>query len=298
MKIKKAVITAAGWGTRFLPITKSQPKEMLPLLNRPIIQYSVEEAIACGVDLIVIVTSLGKRSIEDYFDRHFELETMLENKGETSILEEVRRLSDMVDIGFIRQKEQLGLGHAVLTARNMIGNEPFYLMLPDDLFEKREQVLKGMEQIFNTYQSDVIAVKRVKLDEVNRYGIVKYNQVEDRVLGVTDLVEKPRIEDAPSSLAVMGRYLLTPEIFDSLQHTVPGRNGEIQLTDALRRMIPQRTIYAYEFCGERWDAGTLPGWLETTFALALKDPDLAPRLRKFLVEQLNRQAESNRFSGV
>ncbi|HEY92486.1 MAG TPA: UTP--glucose-1-phosphate uridylyltransferase GalU [Dehalococcoidia bacterium] len=282
MRIKKAVITAAGWGTRFLPVTKSQPKEMLPLLNKPIIQYSVEEAIACGIDLVVIITSMGKRAIEDYFDHHFELESMLERKGETRLLEEVRRSSNMVDIGYIRQKEQLGLGHAVLTAKNMVGNEPFFLMLPDDLFENRELVLKEMMRIYENYQGSVVAVKRVAEDEVNRYGIIEYKQVADRIFKVIDLVEKPRSEDAPSDLAIMGRYLLPPEIFGAIQETSPGRNGEIQLTDALRRLLKQRPLYAYEFEGERWDAGTLPGWLEVTIALALQEPEIAPRLRKYL----------------
>jgi UTP--glucose-1-phosphate uridylyltransferase len=282
MQIKKAVITAAGWGTRFLPVTKSQPKEMLPLLSKPIIQYSVEDAIGCGVELIVVVTALGKRAIEDYFDRHFELEHMLEQKGEFRSLEEVRRSSNMVDIGYIRQKEQLGLGHAVLTARNMVGSEPFLLLLPDDIFEHRELVLKEMIRIFESYQGSVLAVKRVTQDQVSRYGIINCKQVADRVYQVTDLVEKPSADDAPSNLAIMGRYILVPEIFLALQETEPGKNGEIQLTDALRILLMRHPVYAYEFEGEQWDAGTLPGWIETTIALALKDPDIGPRLQDYL----------------
>lgn len=204
MSIRKAVITAAGRGTRFLPVTKSQHKEMLPLLNKPIIQYSVEEAIACGIELIIIVTSLGKRAIEDYFDRHFELESMLEHKGETRLLEEIRRSSNMVDIGYIRQKERLGLGHAILTVKNMVGNEPFFLIIPDDLFENRELLLKEMMRIYESYQGSVVAVKCVTGDEVTRYGIIKCKQVADHVYQLTDLVKKPRAEDAPSNLAVMG----------------------------------------------------------------------------------------------
>jgi UTP--glucose-1-phosphate uridylyltransferase len=282
MRIRKAIITAAGWGTRFLPVTKSQPKEMLPLLNKPIIQYSVEEAIACGVELIVIVTALGKRAIEDYFDRHFELEYILEQKGELRLLEEVRRSSNMVDIGYIRQKEQLGLGHAVLTAKNMIGSEPFFLMLPDDIFENRELVLKEMMRIFEHHQGSVVAVKRVTEDEVSRYGIIECKQVADRVYQVTDLVEKPQPEDAPSNLAIMGRYILVPEVFTALQETKPGKNGEIQLTDALRGLLRRHPVYALEFEGERWDAGTLQGWLETTITLALREPDIGPKLRDYL----------------
>ncbi len=281
MRIRKAIIAAAGWGTRFLPVTKSQPKEMLPLLNKPIIQYSVEEAIACGVELIVIVTSLGKRAIEDYFDHHFELERMLEQKGEFRLLEEVRRSSNTVDIGYIRQKEQMGLGHAVLTARNMIGSEPFILMLPDDIFEKRELVLGEMMRIFENYQGSVVAVKNVPEDEVSRYGIIECRQVADRLYQVTDLVEKPKIGDAPSSLAIMGRYILVPEIFAAIQQTLPGRNGEIQLTDALRGLLRRHPVYALEFEGERWDAGTLQGWLETTIAVALREPDIGPKLRDY-----------------
>ena len=282
MIIKKAVITAAGWGTRFLPVTKSQPKEMLPLLNKPIIHYSVEEAVACGVELVVIVTALGKRAIEDYFDRNYELEQMLERKGEAKLLESVRCSSNMVDIGYIRQKEQAGLGHAVLTAKNMIGNEPFVLLLPDDLFEKKEEVLRNMIRVYETYGGAVVAVKQVNEEEVSRYGIIDSRKIDDRVYQVTDLVEKPSPEKAPSNLAIMGRYVLVPEIFGALQETPPSRNSEIQLTDALRRLLQQQRVYAYEFEGERWDAGTLSGWLETTVALALRSPDLGARLSNYL----------------
>jgi UTP--glucose-1-phosphate uridylyltransferase len=285
--IKKAIITAAGWGTRFLPVTKSQPKEMLPLLNKPIIQYSVEEAVACGAELVVIVTALGKRAIEDYFDRHYALEQMLERKGETKLLEDVRHSSNMVDIGYIRQKEQLGLGHAVLITKNMIGNEPFLLLLPDDLFEQGERVLQSMIQVYEKYRGAVVAVKQVAEAEVSRYGIIDCRKIDDRVYQVTDLIEKPQPEEAPSRLAIMGRYVLIPEIFGALEETPPGRNGEIQLTDALRRLLKRQPLYAYEFEGERWDAGTLPDWLETTVALALRNEDLGPRLSKYLRKVAN-----------
>lgn len=284
MKIKKAVITAAGWGTRFLPVTKSQPKEMLPLVNKPLIQYSVEEAVACGVELVVIVTSLGKRAIEDYFDRSLELERVLEKKGDFKMAQELCSLSTMVDIAYVRQKEQLGLGHALLTTKTIIGNDPFILFLPDDLFEQHEQVLKNMMYVHEKYQGSVIAVKQVSESEVSRYGIIAARKKSDRIYQVTDLVEKPLPEDAPSNLAIMGRYILMPEIFQILRDTPPGKNGEIQLTDALKQFARRYPIFAYEFEGERYDAGTPLGWLETTISLALKDPKIGPELRRYIEE--------------
>lgn len=286
MKVRKAVITAAGWGTRFLPIAKSQPKEMLPLVNKPLIQYSVEDAIACGVEMVVIVTALGKRAIEDYFDRSFELEVMLEQKGETALVEEIRRLCTMVDICYVRQKKQLGLGHAVLTAKSVVGDEPFILLLPDDVFEQRELVLKRMLDIYERYDSSVIAVHSMPKEEISRYGIIKPNKLAERVYQVMDLIEKPLVTEAPSDLAIMGRYVLMPEIFKILEDTTPGVNGEIQLTDALRNLVRQHPIYAYEFEGERYDAGTPLGWLKTTIALALNNPDIGPKLTEYLDQLL------------
>jgi len=282
MKIRKAVITAAGWGTRFLPVTKSQPKEMLPLVNKPLIQYSVEEAVACGVELVVIVTSLGKRAIEDYFDRSLELERVLEKKGEFKLAHEIRRLSNMVDITYVRQKEQLGLGHALLTTKSVIGNEPFILFLPDDLFEQQELVLKNMMAVHQKYECSVIAVKQVNEDEISRYGIIAPKRQADRIYQVTDLVEKPRPGEAPSDLAIMGRYILMPEIFQMLRDTPPGKNGEIQLTDALKQLVQRYPIYAYQFEGERYDAGTPLGLLQTTISLALKDPNIGPELKRYI----------------
>ncbi len=284
-QIRKAVITAAGWGTRFLPITKSQPKEMLPLMNKPLIQYSVEEAISCGVEMVIIVTTLGKRAIEDYFDRSFELERMLEEKGDKKLAEEIRRLSNMVDICYVRQKEQRGLGHAVLTARNVVGDEPFILLLPDDIFEQGETTLKQMTRIYQSYESSVVAVKRVGKEEISRYGIIEPSAaggLPERTYRVMNMVEKPGLEEAPSNLAIMGRYILTPQIFEELENTAPGRNQEIQLTDALQRLRRQQAIYAYEFEGERYDAGTPQGWLETTLAFALKDPVIGPRMIDYI----------------
>jgi UTP--glucose-1-phosphate uridylyltransferase len=286
MKIRKAVVTAAGWGTRFLPVTKCQPKEMLPLVNKPIIQYCIEEAIACGVELVVIVTAQGKTAIENYFDRSLELERVLEQKGETRQLAEIRRLSSMVDIAYVRQKEPLGLGHAVLCARKIIGDEPFIVLLPDDIFEQQELVLKNMMAIHEQYQSSVIAVKRVTENEISRYGVIHPRKRSDHVYQVMDMVEKPHPSEAPSSLAIMGRYILMPEIFDSLLGVLPGKNGEIQLTDGLKQLAKRQSVYAYEFEGERYDTGTPLGWLQTTLALALKNPDIGPKLTHYLLSQL------------
>jgi UTP--glucose-1-phosphate uridylyltransferase len=284
--IKKAVITAAGWGTRFLPVTKSQPKEMLPLLNKPLIQYSVEEAIACGVELVVIVTALGKRSMEDYFDHAFELEQFLEQHGKAELAAEVKRLSNMVDICYVRQKEQLGLGHAVLTAKNVVGNEPFVLFLPDDIFPDGAAMLKQMIEIYTRYEASVLAVKEVPEDDVDRYGVISPRKIGPRLYQSMELVEKPERKEAPSRLAIMGRYVLSPDIFPALEATSPGRGQEIQLTDGLQRLAHERAVYAYEFEGERYDAGTVQGWLETTIALALKDPEMGPKLRKYLAKLL------------
>ena len=284
--IKKAVITAAGWGTRFLPATKSQPKEMLPLLNKPLIQYSVEEAIACGVELVVIVTALGKRSMEDYFDHAFELEHFLEQHGKAKLAAEVKRLSNMVDICYVRQKEQLGLGHAVLTAKNVVGNEPFVLFLPDDIFVDGAATLKQMIEIYARYEASVLSVKEVPEEDVDRYGVISPRKIAPRLYQAMELVEKPERKEAPSRLAIMGRYVLTPDIFPALEATRPGRGQEIQLTDGLQRLAHEQAVYAYEFEGERYDAGTVQGWLETTIALALKDPELGPSLRKYLAKLL------------
>jgi len=284
--VRKAVITAAGWGTRFLPLTKSQPKEMLPLLNKPLIQYSVEEAAACGVDLVIIVTSLGKKPMEDYFDRALELEQTLERQGKTQQAEEIRRLSGLADICYIRQKEQLGLGHAVLTAKNVVGDEPFILFLPDDIFEHGELVLKRMLGLHESHRGSVISVREVAEAEVGRYGIINPRKVADRVYQVLDLTEKPRVGEAPSRLAIMGRYILTPEIFAAIENTPPGRNGEIQITDALKLLNQKQPIHAYQFEGELYDAGTLMGWLKTIVALGLKDSSIGPELRAYLRHQL------------
>ena len=237
MKVRKAVIAAAGWGTRFLPITKSVAKEILPLVDKPIIQYAVEEAVACGIELVVIVTTQGKTAIEDYFDKNIGLEHVLQQRGKIDLLEKIRHLPDMADFCFVRQKEPLGLGHAVLSARAAVGEEPFALILPDDLFEQRELVLQKILDIFQECQGSVIALRQVSQDEIERYGVIKPKKIAEHIYQVTDLVEKPKPGRAPSALAIMGRYVLTPEVFAELESTSPGADEEIQLTDGLKRLL-------------------------------------------------------------
>ena len=282
MKVRKAVITAAGWGTRFLPITKAQPKEMLPLVNKPLIQYSVEEAINSGIEQIIIITALGKRAIEDYFDRSFELEDVLEQKGEIKLLQEIRELSNLVDICYIRQKEQLGLGHAVLTAKSIVGEEPFAVLLPDDIIDGKVPVLKQMIGVYEQYKTNIIGVEHISSKDTTKYGIIEPRRISGRIYQVLSLAEKPEPAQAPSDLGVVGRYILMPQIFDVLEVTPPGKNQEIQLTDALQLLLRQQAIYAYEFEGVRYDTGTPLGWLEATIAVALKHPDIGQELRKYL----------------
>ncbi len=282
MKVRKAVITAAGWGTRFLPITKSQPKEMLPLFDRPLIQYAVEEAINSGIEQIIVVTAQGKHAIEDYFDRSPELEALLEKKKETKLLKEIRRISNLTDICYIRQKEQLGLGHAVLITKDMVANEPAAILLPDDVIDANTPVIKQMLQIYNRYGASVIAVEKVKKEEVHKYGIIKGNKIAENLFEIVDLVEKPQPQDAPSDLGIVGRYILTPRIFDVLAKTQPGQNKEIQLTDALKLLLKDQPIYAYQFEGRRFDAGTPLGWIEASVLLALKHPEWGQEFKKYL----------------
>jgi UTP--glucose-1-phosphate uridylyltransferase len=255
---------------------------MLPLVDKPIIQYVVEEAVSCGVEMVIIVTSLGKRAMEDYFDRSADLEHFLAQKGQTQLLEKIRQLSSMVDIRYVRQKEQLGLGHAVYVARQVVGNEPFIVMLPDDLFEQQDAVLKQMLEIFERYRGSVIAVRRIDRSQVGRYGIIEPRKIAERVYQVTSMVEKPTVEQAPSDLAIVGRYVLTPEIFAELESTPPGAVGEIQITDGIGRLLRTQPVYAYEIEGEHYDAGTPLGWIQATIALALKHPEMGPAIREYL----------------
>jgi UTP--glucose-1-phosphate uridylyltransferase len=282
MKIRKAVITAGGWGTRFLPITKSQPKEMLPLVNKPLIQYAVEEALSSGIEQIIIVTALGKNAIEDYFDRSFELEYFLAQKGETRLLQEMRELSGLINVCYIRQKEQLGLGHAVLATRDIIADEPFAVLLPDDIIESKVPVLKQMLEVYEQYKTSVVAVERINSEDAIEYGVIEPKEISRHTYQVLSLVEKPEPVEAPSNLSIVGRYILTPQIFDALKVTRPGKNREIQLTDALQLLLKQQAIYACEFEGVRYDTGTPLGWLKATVAFALKHPDLGQELKKYL----------------
>lgn len=281
-KIRKAVVTAAGWGTRFLPATKAQPKEMMPLLDKPMIQYAVEEAVACGIEQVIIVTALGKRAIEDHFDRSFELEHALELRGDEQLLREIRCISELVNICYIRQKEQLGLGHAVLITEELIGDEPFAVLLPDNVFEAQVPVISQMLQVYDRYQSSVIAVQRVARDEIKKHGNIEPRQIEDRVFEVLSLVEKPEPDEAPSNLGVIGRYILRPEIFPALKLTPPGRRGEIELTDGLALLLRQQPIYAYEFEGTRYDVGTPFDLLKAAVALALRRADIGDEFRRYL----------------
>lgn len=288
MKIRKAVVTAAGWGTRFLPATKAQPKEMLPLVDKPIIQYGVEEALAAGCDQIIIITGRGKSAIEDHFDVSYELEKMLEERGKTELLTVVRQISDMIHVAYVRQKEAMGLGHAVLMARELVGNEPFAVLLADDVIDAQVPCLKQMMQVFDEVQSSVIATQIVDGPGISAYGVLDCKPVEGRFNGmlfdIANLVEKPRVEDAPSKLAVIGRYILTPAIFETLERTPLGAGGELQLTDGLRLLLQREKIYGYKFDGKRHDTGDKMGFLKATVEFALKRPDLGGPLRAWLKE--------------
>ena len=277
-KIRKAVITAAGWGTRFLPVTRSQPKEMLPLVNKPLIHYAVQEAIDSGIEQIILITAMGKHAIEDYFDRSFELEHVLEKKGDSDLLEEMRRISTLADICYIRQKEQLGLGHAVSIARHIVGDEPFALILPDDIIDAGTPALKQLIDVHQGRGTSVVAVERIDARDTMKYGIISPEDMAPRLYRVLDLIEKPRPKDAPSELGIVGRYILVPEIFDALDYTAPGCIREIQLTDAIKLLLKEHAVTACEFEGVRYDTGNPSGWLEANVAMALKDPDIGPGL--------------------
>ncbi len=286
MKVRKAVITAGGWGTRFLPITRSQPKEMLPLINKPLIHYAVQEAKGSGIEQIILVTALGKNAIEDYFDRSFELEYFLEQKGETKLLQEMRELSNLVNICYIRQKEQLGLGHAILATKDVIGEEPFAVLLPDDIIDSKVPVLKQMLVVYEQRETNVIAVEPVSPQDTVNYGIIEPRKIADRLYQVLSLVEKPEPHDAPSNLGIVGRYILMPEIFEALRMTRPGKKGEVQITDALQKLLKQQEIVACEFEGIRHDTGTPLGWLKATITYGLNHPDVGSKLKEYLRELL------------
>ncbi|MBN3523810.1 UTP--glucose-1-phosphate uridylyltransferase GalU [Paenibacillus apiarius] len=282
MKIRKAIIPAAGLGTRFLPATKAMPKEMLPIVDKPTIQYIVEEAVASGIEDIIIVTGKGKRSIEDHFDNVFELEYMLREKDKLSLLEEVRKPSDLADIHYIRQKEPRGLGHAIWCARKFIGNEPFAVLLGDDIVQADTPCLKQMLEVFEQYESSIVGVQPVPWEEVSRYGVVAGPLIHERILRAEQLIEKPTQEKAPSNWAIMGRYVLTPHIFELLEQQEAGVNGEIQLTDAIAQLGREETVLAYHFDGHRHDVGEKLGFIETTLHYALQRPELRGNLLKYM----------------
>ncbi|MEQ1575227.1 MAG: UTP--glucose-1-phosphate uridylyltransferase GalU [Vicinamibacterales bacterium] len=287
--IRKAVFPAAGLGTRFLPATKAQPKEMLVLVDKPVIQYGVEEAVQSGVDNIIIVTGRGKNAIEDHFDVAVELESYLEQRGKTAQLEEIRKISRLIHVSYVRQGEPLGLGHAVLVTKQMVGQEPFAVILGDDVIDATPPALKQMIDVFERLDGPVLAVERVSADDVSSYGVVAIQEGADLGKGVhriTDMVEKPRREEAPSNLAIIGRYILTPDIFPALEATASDRTGEIQLTNGLKRLLRERPIYACEIEGVRHDTGNKLGFLKALVYFALQRPDLADPFRRYL-ETLN-----------
>ena len=286
-KVRKAVFPAAGLGTRFLPATKAQPKEMLPLVDKPIIQYGVEEAMHSGIQNIIIVTGRGKTAIEDHFDVSFELENLLESRGKKDLLSIVRSVSDMIDVSYIRQKEALGLGHAVLRAKELVGPEPFAVVLADDVIESETPCIRQLLDIYEFFSAPVLAVMEVPHEATSSYGIVdaepiSHNGSKDRVFRIRDLVEKPKPSEAPSNLAIVGRYVLTPDVFDSLSNLEPGAGSEIQLTDGLRHLLRKRPIYAYRFEGKRYDAGDKMGFLKATVEFALQRHDLGGPFREYL----------------
>lgn len=293
MKIRKAIIPAAGLGTRFLPATKAQPKEMLPIVDKPTIQFIVEEAVESGIEDIIIVTGRSKRSIEDHFDKSIELELELQKKGKEDLLELTRSISDLANIHYIRQKEPKGLGHAILTARNFIGNEPFAVLLGDDIIVSEKPCLKQMIEVFNEYNTSILGVQQVPYEDVIKYGIIKGKNIRDRIYEVSDMVEKPKREEAPSNVAILGRYIITPTIFDFLEKQEAGAEGEIQLTDALKNLCKVEDIFAYDFIGKRYDVGNKMGFLQATVEFALRRDDLREEFLEYLNYILNNLNDIN-----
>ena len=282
-KIRKAIIPAAGLGTRFLPATKAQPKEMLPIVDKPTIQYIIEEAVASGIEEILIITGRNKKCIEDHFDKSVELEMELEKNNKNELLELVQDISDMVDIHYIRQKEPRGLGHAIRCAKAFVGNEPFAILLGDDIvYNNQKPCLKQLIECYNEYKTSILGVQTIDKEDVSKYGIVDGILIEDRVCKVKGLVEKPSVDEAPSNTAILGRYIVTPKIFDILDNTKPGKGNEIQLTDALLELIKEEAMYAYNFEGKRYDVGDKLGFLEATVEYALRKPEIRDDFIKYL----------------
>ena len=293
MKVRKAVIPAAGLGTRFLPATKAQPKEMLPIVDKPTLQLVIEEAVKSGIEEILIITGRNKSSIENHFDKNVELELELERKGNDELLKVVRDITDLVDIHYIRQKEAKGLGHAIYCARTFVGNEPFAVMLGDDIvYTEDTPCLKQMMDIYDQYQTSILGVQTVKDEDISKYGIVDGEKVSDRVYTVKGLVEKPAVEEAPSNVAILGRYIINPGIFDILAETKPGKGGEIQLTDALKELALKEDMYAYDFIGKRYDVGNKQGFLEATVETALRRSDLRDEFLEYLVKVVEKEVGS------
>jgi len=283
MRVKKAIIPAAGLGTRFLPATKAQPKEMLPIVDKPTIQYIIEEAVASGIEEILIITGRNKRAIEDHFDKSIELEYQLQQNGKEDVLKMVQGISNLANIYYIRQKEPKGLGHAISCAKTFVGDEPFAVMLGDDVVDSEVPCLKQLIDCYNEYETSILGVQEVPLSEVYKYGIVDGAPIADRVYSVKDVVEKPPVDQAPSNIAILGRYIITPRIFDILENTKPGKGGEIQLTDALKTLISEEDMYAYNFKGRRYDVGDKEGFLEATVEYALKRDDLKKTFMEYLL---------------
>jgi UTP--glucose-1-phosphate uridylyltransferase len=283
-KIRKAVFPAAGLGTRFLPATKAQPKEMLPLVDKPIIQYVIEEAVASGLTSIILVTGKNKNAIEDHFDISYELERLLEQRGQKQLLAQVRAISNMISVSYVRQGEQLGLGHAVLQARYLVGDEPFAVMLGDDIIDAERPCMRQMMDVFERHGGPVVAVQKVPREEISAYGVIDGTPEDEsgRVFRIRDMVEKPKAQDAPSDLAIIGRYILTPDIFEEIERTDRGQGGEIQLTDGIRRLMERRAVFGYRFEGVRHDAGNKLGFLKATVEFALKREDLGGPFREYL----------------
>ena len=289
MKVRKAVIPAAGLGTRFLPATKAQPKVMLPVIDVPAIQLVVEEAARAGIDDVLIVTGRGQRAIEDHFDRNLELERFLEDKQKFDELKRIRQISDMAEVHYIRQKEALGLGHAVSVAQAHVGDEPFVVMLGDDLIHPSEPLLGEMLRAHDTFGRSVIAAMEVSKQEISMYGSIQPEPFEEDLVRILSIIEKPSVEEAPSNLAVIGRYVLTPEIFDALRRTTPGRGGEIQLTDAINLLAQEQAVYAYRFEGRRFDVGNPFDYLKATVELGAERDDLGPEFRAWLAQYVQRE---------
>ncbi len=296
MDIKKAIIPAAGLGIRLLPATKAQPKEMLPIVDKPTLQYIIEEAVSSGIEEILIITGRNKKSIEDHFDKSVELELELENRGKQNALEEIRNISNLANIHYIRQKELKGLGHAIYCAKSFIGNEPFAVLLGDDIIYSEKPCLMQMIEMYNKYNTTILGVQEVKNKDVNKYGIVDAKEITDRVYKVKGLVEKPPINITPSNIAILGRYIINPTIFSILESTQPGRDGEIQLTDALKELAQKEDIYAYKFEGKRYDIGDKQGFLEATVEFALRRDELKEEFLRYLLMITTRELENNKIA--